>query len=530
MTTTMDKARELHKDQRGAVMLMGLCMSCFLIGGLWFVIGIGDAIVYRDAMQEATDHAVFTSAVMHAKGMNFISACNLVMIALVAIHIVMGIIHDILLAACIIFFPSCPAWISYRNVWVNVSKVLKYGCVGLHYLEKGASIGYPFIGAYKAYKVGGDYGTFGRKRDVTVIAVSTSIMPGGAMNGLVNTLTKQRPADTLPKGAQGPKRPATNGYSPAKKDFLPVEAKHYDEICKRIARSGFDALLSLTGKNPGGKAMRILKGIIGGALTCRYCNDLKGGCISSVTDALKQGNEGVDKENAERADRNGKVPAGGKTEDISGKVDTDQGAGSKDSSQTPGGNLDPGLDSWWGADGPMLPWGGTFNGSPWQQVWAVNWMPDYEDYQQNKVRIGERKFGQAKDTKSPFFFAQSEFFFDCNEGWTEYSCNMDDNAGYQIKWRARLRQVALPQIGSLLSSFAFDFLKNSEGWKKVKDGLKNALTKGNASPSGGGLDTVIKLIEGEGKKIFNGAGGIVDSGQNAATGALGEWLNLTPYH
>ena len=83
MTTPMDMtdmrsmARELHKDQRGAIMLMGLCMSCFLIGGLWFLIGIGDTIVFRDNMQEATDHAAFTSAVLHAKGMNFISACNL---------------------------------------------------------------------------------------------------------------------------------------------------------------------------------------------------------------------------------------------------------------------------------------------------------------------------------------------------------------------------------------------------------------------------------------------------------------------
>ena len=36
--------RELHQDKRGAIMLIGLCMSCFLIGSLWFLIGIGDAI------------------------------------------------------------------------------------------------------------------------------------------------------------------------------------------------------------------------------------------------------------------------------------------------------------------------------------------------------------------------------------------------------------------------------------------------------------------------------------------------------
>ena len=90
---------ELHGDKRGAIMLMGLCMACFLIGSLWFLIGIGDAIVFRDTMQEAADHSVFTSAALHAKGMNFISACNLVMLVMVIVHIVLGIIHDFALAA-----------------------------------------------------------------------------------------------------------------------------------------------------------------------------------------------------------------------------------------------------------------------------------------------------------------------------------------------------------------------------------------------------------------------------------------------
>ena len=107
--------KEAHRDQSGAVMMTGLGMACFLIGALWFIIGVGDAIVFRDTMQETADHAAFTSAVLHAKGMNFISACNLIMLALFAIHIIMGIIHDILLAICIAgavftFGASCSPW------------------------------------------------------------------------------------------------------------------------------------------------------------------------------------------------------------------------------------------------------------------------------------------------------------------------------------------------------------------------------------------------------------------------------------
>ena len=94
---------ELKDDNRGAIMMTGLFMSCFLIGALWFVIGIGDTIVFRDRMQEAADMGAFSSAALHAKGLNFISLCNLVMLAAVTIHIILGIINDIALAVCIAF-------------------------------------------------------------------------------------------------------------------------------------------------------------------------------------------------------------------------------------------------------------------------------------------------------------------------------------------------------------------------------------------------------------------------------------------
>ena len=51
----------LRDDTRGAVMMTGVFLAAVLIGALWFVIGIGDAIIFRDRMQEAADqppHAV----------------------------------------------------------------------------------------------------------------------------------------------------------------------------------------------------------------------------------------------------------------------------------------------------------------------------------------------------------------------------------------------------------------------------------------------------------------------------------------
>jgi hypothetical protein len=71
----------LMADQRGAIMVMGLFMATMLIGAMWYMKGIGDAVVFRDRMQEAADHEVFSSAAVHARGMNLISVINLVMYA-----------------------------------------------------------------------------------------------------------------------------------------------------------------------------------------------------------------------------------------------------------------------------------------------------------------------------------------------------------------------------------------------------------------------------------------------------------------
>jgi ferredoxin len=40
-------AKRLAHDNKGAVMMTGLFMSFFLVGSLWFVMGVGDAAIFR---------------------------------------------------------------------------------------------------------------------------------------------------------------------------------------------------------------------------------------------------------------------------------------------------------------------------------------------------------------------------------------------------------------------------------------------------------------------------------------------------
>ncbi|MEQ9320143.1 MAG: hypothetical protein RIF41_13345, partial [Polyangiaceae bacterium] len=82
---TKTHERNLAGDERGAIVLMGVFMSAFLVGGLWYLMGIGDAIIYRETVQTGADSTVFTAAVYHARGMNVIAMVNIVIGAVLAI-------------------------------------------------------------------------------------------------------------------------------------------------------------------------------------------------------------------------------------------------------------------------------------------------------------------------------------------------------------------------------------------------------------------------------------------------------------
>ena len=457
----------LHEDKRGAIMLIGLCMSCFLIGSLWFLIGIGDAIVFRDNMQEATDHATFTSAVLHAKGMNFISACNLIMLALIAVHIILGIIHDLALAACILWFWTCGVWINARRVYTTYAKIFKPVCGAIHYAELGASYGYPLLAAYKGYRIGADYGEFSpKKHDVTMIVISPSIIPGSLVSAGLNKALTSKGTGKPDKDGKPTDDKSLTSTSQTKKG-LPVESKKFSTVCEKLGKEVVSAIFGALGAT--GVVADKVAGWIGKGVKWRYCNDtgsttLDGGFTGGIAD----GNNSISKQNDKIAKDNAKLPKGStpKAPLESVSAGSGSGTGKGGSCMKDNSSLDPGFDSWWGCDGPLVPWGGSENGSPWMQVWGINLHPDFKDKSEHRVAIGGRKTGVASSAEESIYFSQAEFYFDCKEDWKNEECNKDDNAGYSIQWRGRLRRLEFPQIGAMIGSFAAEFLA---GLKVYKD-------------------------------------------------------------
>jgi len=111
-------------------MVMAVFMAVFLVGCLWYLIGVGDAAVYRQKMQDGSDAAAFASAVYHARGMNIIAMLNLIMMAVLAVLVALKIIQIITLivmaitAVLCVFGVGCPVLAAATNFESRLAQII----------------------------------------------------------------------------------------------------------------------------------------------------------------------------------------------------------------------------------------------------------------------------------------------------------------------------------------------------------------------------------------------------------------------
>lgn len=503
--------RDLHHDQRGAVMVMGLGMSCFLIGMLWYVIGIGDAMIVRDTAQEAADHAAFTSAVLHAKGMNFISAMNLILLAIVAVHMIFCLVVGIAGAVCAITCAAvvtgcagCGFFASAMNWHSKYAKFMKPAGNTIHVIEMVAAYGYPYVGLWKSMTIGSDYG--GRmKRSLATPAFSTSMLPAPK----ASISTPNSAEENREKAEKAAARCDTE--VPADKEFtrsggvtikgdkagLPVQSDTFKSVCLRISNNivrsiqdlvrpfipGFILNTPIIGDKILGVFEKVVKDLVGRGVTFTMCNDLTFSeitdpfqCNKDVKDAggIEGLNKDIDNANAGAAEGDSKV------------------GGLKTDSENPF----PGFDKWWGEKGPMVSWSSSTNGDVWHQVWAIAtenaFGSKYVDKSASKVSMasGANHIAAGPSVDMPMFVSQAEFFFDCAEAWTDPTCNGDQTSAYSIRWRARLRRVQAPALGTMLGDLA------SRGVKSLIGDLTNIIIDKVAGDKIDGAGTYGPLVRG----------------------------------
>ncbi len=90
---TPGEGSTLRTDDRGAIMVIGVFMAMLVTGFLYYVVGIGNTIVYRERLQDAADAIAFSGAVVHARGMNLIAMINIVLLVLMTIYLALRLVE-----------------------------------------------------------------------------------------------------------------------------------------------------------------------------------------------------------------------------------------------------------------------------------------------------------------------------------------------------------------------------------------------------------------------------------------------------
>lgn len=468
--------KDLRNDRRGAVLLIAVFMSAFLVGCLWYVIGIGDAAIYRQYMQDGADAVAFGSAVYHARGMNIIALINLVMAAVLMVLVAFKIGQVLLIAANIIscMFPLNPicamtsaAQTPYANLVMKVEKIVDTILKALYQASNAVAIGMPWVAEGKAILVSKDYAP-------TVdggFMASISLLPGPVEQAVGGLVAKDKKAT-----ATGGSTDTKKSKSGAMRWGLPVQDDDFSVLCGKAGKNvvsfvflpfdflpGFGGLAKGVSKFAGGVVGKITSTFPG-----YFCGDLKDaakGFADTIKDAV------TDKADAKLEDLCKKKAKDAKDDkvDFDLKACLDASKGGLEKLGKPGGpTLGEGKTSKKVYDAATL-------GDDYFAVWSFDWgnLQDQSDAAKGVNVAGWNKAKAAgPSTFTKFGIAKAEFYYEPKPGdpkkWgkefsetlplglapDEKEGGLSTDAMWNMRWRARLRRVRLPvpSAGGILAS------------------------------------------------------------------------------
>jgi hypothetical protein len=456
--------RSLRKDTRGAVMVVAVFMAVFLVGALWYIVGLGDAMIYRERMQESADAVAFSSAVVHARGMNIIAMMNLIMAAVMAVlvalkvaQLILGIIAAIaavILAASLGTCAPCAAVIGFcttaiaeiQQIINTIKQPIFNTLKAISTAQKAVAEIVPWLSEGEAVYLGNQYG----KPVKLALAASPSMMPS---SGSVKT------------------------YG------LPVEDGNYAKLCGKaghdVGEFIFLPVEIILGSSAGpveamGNGLGNVIGSLTESVSSFFCEggSTGGGTGSASTktrdklahDQCMGQYQAWDKWKNHGGPDSGfdhkyMILGGVFREDL---CESDLKAQfDKQMQNNPKGANDSGVDSDVQSRTPKkVSVGGSGsdavkNGSSHFGVWSfVLGDTSGLHYAPKLVEIagwGKKKVSDPGSTVQ-FGIAKAEFFYDCSGSWDSKSCDDDEEAMWNMRWRARLRNVEMPTgaVGSLL--------------------------------------------------------------------------------
>jgi hypothetical protein len=476
--------QDLARDTRGAILIVGIVFGVLMVGALWHVAGIGDAIAWRERAQDAADSAAFENAVWNARGMNVIVAINIVMSLVLAVLVIWRTILILVTVALVVAAILCVVTLGtgcgfagavarvegfmLRNddkVATNIVRILS----AMNAAEVAVASVTPIIGAAR--------GTLSTKDayDVSYAATeSAALLPSINPKG-IQTLTKcfkGVKAGKIPKQEESENESETRlGKGIAKTfDFyqtflsnprmgigtsLPVQVESYSVLCQKAGESVLNNLAGVlermgvpAGAVEGIDKAKIFLGAIVGSLPGLFCAPI-GGPPTGLDDLV--GKQAIDSCKSQLDGRPRKFVGdsqGNNTvtyEDDDGNYVTEDEyvkKCAKDKKKEANDKLKDAFKSNYDL---------TECGSPskvWE--WAVNgnvFMRSFAQVEKSKTMVAADdrvlevadlgKTGGLAAIDEDQIVAHAEIYLDCAKRWMD--CK--SNAMWQMRWRARLRRI-----------------------------------------------------------------------------------------
>ena len=254
-------------------MVLSLFLGLFLVGSLYYMLGVGDALLYRRVMQDGADAGAYAASVLAAKGMNLHVLLNVVMAVTAGVLLVVRSVEVLLeivlavlngLAASVVLAPKAlpliaaltPAEAAVDKLGDSVEQFVRIAHDALDVAHRTVQHGYPLLAEARA------------------IDVMTS---NGAYNppvsgGFVMPVLGAR----LPTGGRG----------------LPVEKTDIGTLCDRAANGIGNRLANISSKVPRW-LLKFLGGVVAKALRLgkrRTCDE---GIVEAPRQVLDTRSEGT---------------------------------------------------------------------------------------------------------------------------------------------------------------------------------------------------------------------------------------------
>jgi hypothetical protein len=473
---TRESRRAVLENEQGAMLVLGVFMCACMAGALWYVIGIGDAIVYRERLQEGADAVAFSAATLDARGMNLIVLLNLLMACVLGVRVAMKAAQ----AALIVIGGICAIFPPLASLSATCFEFA--GDLQTAIVETRPAIN-DTLKALSRAQVG-----------------IKMMVPAAALAGSIQVGSKYRPRVSEAGAAN---RTLLQG--------LPVEEGNVDQLCREAGESGprlIEWMIeSITGKNIPDKLSSRFDHMIGkaiekgGAYFCElgsgagsppdFGDELdsaaKDSCKDDIGDLRNKARQA--RSDYERTCRSYGAACGGGSDDAlssaqqselsrlqSGQTNAESAVSGFDDEKCKQDKRAQSEQRMKGQNASMPEMNSGKDMTP-KQV-SVRYLNGGDEAQLlgvakgNKaslrvaprgVRIGAwtDHGGEPASVTDSFGFAQAEFFYDCQGAWKSESCNGNTRdegyAMWHFRWRARLRRYnsgnnpGIEQISSVLA-------------------------------------------------------------------------------